>query len=112
MTYKNLYFGILGLLVGLLGGVYFSSKELRPESFGSEDFNEQFVVSTQAGVLKKDDYRLSYSPNVHRRLTLPMVLGAVVVIATVLGVIASKKESKKEAIQSITDQRASRVADC
>jgi hypothetical protein len=107
MTFKNLYFGLLGLLIGLLASVYCSSEKLDRESFGSPSFDRQVVISNPSGDLNKVGYRFRYSPSIQRHLTLPKLLSVVVGIAVVLGLAAHRKQSKKEPNKALEPTRTS-----
>lgn len=96
MTFKHLYFCLVGLLTGLVVSVYFSSEKLDQESFGNPSFDKQVAISTPTGTLNGVSYTLKYSPSIQRRLSLPMLLSVVVGIAIVLGITASRGESKKK----------------
>jgi|GEM_PF-3778337 len=91
ITSKTLYFILLGLLTDIPCRVYFSSEDLFSESFGNPIFDEQVVINASTSELKKNDYQLSYVPNVYRRLTMPAILCGVVVVATIFGVIANRR---------------------
>jgi hypothetical protein len=101
MAFKNLYFGLVSLLAGLLASVYFASEKLDQESFGSPDFDRQVAVSVPNGGLKKEGLAFKYSPSIRRHLTLPTLLSGAVVVAVALGIVAGRKESKKEPNQSL-----------
>ena len=95
MTFRTLYFILIGVLTGILAWVLLGSSELSGTYYGSSDFDAQVSVSRTSPKIPEQGYFYLYSEGIHRRRMLPIALSGIIVIAIAAGLVMGRVERKQ-----------------